>query len=112
MSLQLVLEKLIFRDCPDHLYLEYNGLAPEHFKEDDAMVPDYFKKTAFLERSVADMAKFEKQKKLPLISDILANLFNATDADYLIYTNNDIILQPFFYRNYFSLQVFVFLITD
>ena len=74
-------------------------LYSAHFKEDEAMVPDYFNKTAFLERSVADIAIFEKQKKLPLISDILAHLYNVTDADYLIYTNNDIILQPSFYVN-------------
>jgi len=74
-------------------------LYSAHFKEDDAMVPDYFKRTSYLETSVADMSKFEKEKKLPLISDILANLYNASDADYLIYTNNDIILQPSFYVN-------------
>ena len=74
-------------------------LYSAHFKEDEIMVPDYFEKTSCLERSVVDMAKFEKQKKLPLITDILTNLFNASDADYLIYTNNDIILQPSFYVN-------------
>ncbi len=74
-------------------------LYSAHFKEDEAMVPDYFKKTPFLERSVVDRAKFEKEKKLPLISDILAHLYNTSDADYLIYTNNDIILQPAFYVN-------------
>jgi len=72
-------------------------LYSANFKEDDNIIPDYFNKTNRLERSVLDVYKFEKQKKLPLIKDILTSLYNASDADYFIYTNNDIILQPFFY---------------
>lgn len=72
-------------------------LYSAHYKEDDASVPDYFNKTHWLEKSVLDVAKFEKHKKLPLINDILSSLYNASDADYFIYTNNDIILQPSFY---------------
>ena len=33
---------------------------------------------------------FQKEIKLPLIHDILERLYNASDADYLIYTNVDI----------------------
>ena len=80
--------------APDEVEVK---LYSAHYKEDEASVPDYFNKTSFLEKSVLDFGKFEKQKKLPLINDILTHLYNTSDADYFIYTNNDIILQPSFY---------------
>lgn len=73
-------------------------LYSAHVKEDEMQVPGCFSHTAPLTRTVGDVASFAKTRKLPLIHDILAALYNATDADYLIYTNNDIILQPSFYQ--------------
>ena len=46
-----------------------------------------------------DIKTFKKRRKLALIKDILDALFDAAgDADYLIYTNVDIALQPYFYH--------------
>jgi hypothetical protein len=37
------------------------------------------------------------KRKLPLISDILETLYESCRADYLVYTNVDIALMPYFY---------------
>lgn len=72
-------------------------LFSAQFQEDADFVPEYFQKTANLERSVLDFGKFKMQRKLPLIKDILGRVFNESDAEYLIYTNVDITLMPNFY---------------
>jgi len=79
-------------------------LFAAYYEEDAHVVPDYFSKTKPLTRSVLEAGSFHKKRKLPLIADILQRLFDATDADYLIYTNNDIILQPCFYQ---AVNVFI-----
>lgn len=77
------------------------GLAVELFSaqypEDRDIVPDFFSRTPDLERSILDFRSFAKNRKLPLIKDILDRLFQASTADYFIFTNVDIALQPFFY---------------
>jgi hypothetical protein len=72
-------------------------LLTAQFPEDHEIIPEYFRKTPDLERSVADFGAFTKPKKLPLLKDLLARLYHASDAHYLIYTNVDIALQPHFY---------------
>jgi hypothetical protein len=72
-------------------------LLTAQYQEDSDLIPDGFIKTRNLDRSVLDMKEFEHPRKLPLIKDILDRLYDATDADYLIYTNVDIALMPFFY---------------
>lgn len=67
------------------------------YPEDHAIIPDYFQKTADLERSVQDIPAFASKKKLPFIKDILTRLHSTTDAEWLIYTNADIALMPYFY---------------
>jgi len=67
------------------------------FKEDEEAIPDFIIPTEFLSRSVCEVADFKQPKKLPLIADILERLYNTRDAEYFIYTNNDIIVQPHFY---------------
>lgn len=68
------------------------------YKEDLEIIPDYLKFTNFLERSVLDVSSFSISKKLPLLKDILDNLYNfSNNADYIIYTNVDIALLPNFY---------------
>src|SRR5690606_1323553 len=49
-----------------------------------------------------DIKDFERPKKLPLISDILEKAHEISDADYIIYTNADIILLPYFYDAVFE----------
>ncbi len=72
-------------------------LYSAQYPEDRAIVPEGFKLTPDLERSVSDIGTFVKDRKLPLIKDILDRLYESTDAEYLIYTNADIALQPCFY---------------
>lgn len=67
------------------------------FPEDRAAVPNDFTPTLDLERSVLDIRGFNVPRKLPLVKDILDRLYHNTGADYLIYTNVDIALQPYFY---------------
>lgn len=73
------------------------SLFSSHFAEDVPIVPPDFNATPLLTRAVTDVATFTSKRKLPLIADILDALYKATDAEYLIYTNNDIIVQPHFY---------------
>jgi hypothetical protein len=73
-------------------------LFTAQFPEDRAAVPPDFQPTPDLERSVLNMGVFQRQRKLPLLCDILDHLYHAAfDADYLIYTNADIALMPYFY---------------
>jgi hypothetical protein len=67
------------------------------FPEDKPIVPDYFLETNDLDRSMLDVGDFEVKRKLPLMGDILDRLYEASDADYFIYTNVDIALLPHFY---------------
>lgn len=61
-------------------------------------LPDCFIRIPGLTRSVGDIKAFKKRRKLALIKDILDALFKeAGDSDYLIYSNADITLQPYFY---------------
>lgn len=68
------------------------------FPEDRPLVPDGFRPTPDLDRSVLDIRPFRTPRKLPILKDILDRLFAGTSADYLVYTNVDIGLLPFFYR--------------
>lgn len=72
-------------------------LYSAHFPEDKDFVPDYFIKTRDMTRSILDINSFKKKKKLPLIKEILDKLYESSDAEYFIYTNSDIALQPYFY---------------
>ncbi|MFQ5632930.1 MAG: hypothetical protein ACE5I1_29525, partial [bacterium] len=72
-------------------------LLTAQYPEDRPLVPEDFLATPDLDRSVLDVGTFKKARKLPLIADILDRLYEATDAEYLVYTNVDISLQPHFY---------------
>jgi len=72
-------------------------LFSAQYPEDRSLVPDDFVQTPDLERSILDFGRFERRRKLPLLRDVLDRLYDASDADYLIYTNVDIALQPHFY---------------
>ncbi|MAT90654.1 MAG: hypothetical protein CMC35_08165 [Flavobacteriaceae bacterium] len=68
------------------------------YEEDRDRIPNHLTVLPNLERSIMDVGTFQKQRKLPLIQDIL-NAAVAADpsADYIIYTNVDIALLPHFY---------------
>jgi len=78
--------------------LDVKVYAIQYQDEARMTLPDCFIRVPDLTRSVADLKPFNKAKKLALIGDILDSLNAAADADYLIYTNVDIALQPYFYR--------------
>ncbi len=67
------------------------------FPEDEKIIPSYFKKTSFLEKSVLGFNDFQKKIKLPCIAEILQKAFEESEADYIIYSNADIGLYPDFY---------------
>ncbi len=67
------------------------------FNEDRPFVPSDFTATPDLDRSILDLGSFQKERKLPLLCDILDRLYTAADAEYLVYTNVDIALMPSFY---------------
>lgn len=73
-------------------------LASVQHKDDKKLTPEGFHCGRYLERNVTDLAEFRKPQPLPLLFDILergAEL--AGPEEFLIYTNSDIILMPFFY---------------
>ena len=72
-------------------------LLSAQFPEDAGFVPSWIARTPDLSRSALDVGDFQKQRKLPLIKDILDLLYEASDAEYFIYTNVDIALMPHFY---------------
>jgi len=67
---------------------------------DRSIIPGGFVPTPDLEQSVLDIRDFNIPRKLPMIKDILDRLYDITaeEHEYLIYTNVDIGLQPYFYR--------------
>ena len=74
------------------------ALHTAQYEDAIGCIPNDFKINNNLERTVCDVHTFTKKRKLPLIKDILDNLYKHTKADYLIYTNTDIALMPFFYE--------------
>lgn len=69
-------------------------LFSAQYQEDVEIVPDYFQKTVNLKNAI----QISGNKKLPLIKEILSNLYENSNAEYLIYTNTDIIVLPQFYE--------------
>jgi hypothetical protein len=72
--------------------------AVQFINEPRLALPREFEALPDLRRSIADIRPFKQRRKLPLMKDILDALHAASQAEYLIYTNADIALQPFFYR--------------
>jgi hypothetical protein len=72
--------------------------AVQYYDEERLPLPECFRRIPDLNRSIADMVRFKKRRKLALIKDILDNLYDHSKADYFIYTNVDISLQPYFYK--------------
>lgn len=75
------------------------------YPDDAHMVPDSVTLAPPLVRNVTDVTEFTTRRSLPLLFDILekglAEKWNgapADGADYVVLTNSDIHLQPYFYR--------------
>lgn len=71
-------------------------LLSAQYPEDEGLVPEGFVKTPALERSCAGLG-VGLTRRLPLLAEILERLYQASTADYLVFTNVDIAVQPFFY---------------
>jgi len=71
--------------------------AVQFYDEPRIPVPGEFIKLPDLTRSIADIKAFKRKRKLVLIKDILDALSKSSLAEYFIYTNVDIALQPYFY---------------
>lgn len=84
-------------------YAKYNNpeLEIEHwaccYPEDINQYPTGFASTRCLEKSVLDYGRFKLKRKFPLFREVLQRLYESTDAEYLIQTNVDICLMPYFY---------------
>ena len=75
-------------------------LCATAFPEDRPAVPTDFHALPDLTRSVLDVARFGKARKLPLLADLVARALDAADrfgADWIVYTNVDIAPMPDFY---------------
>lgn len=72
-------------------------LLTTQYPEDHQIIPSGFTILPDLQRSVLDIQPFTKQKKLPLLADILQAAYDNSEAEYLVFTNVDIILMPQFY---------------
>ena len=73
-------------------------LCSTQYSEDEDVVPTYFKKLSNLKRSIKEVNSKLNGRKLPLIKDILLKTNEIENNDYIIYTNVDIALMPFFYN--------------
>jgi hypothetical protein len=71
--------------------------AIQHHDEERLALPGCFVRTPDLTRSVGDIRTSAARHKLVLLKDILDALYAAGPADYLIYTDVDIVLLPYFY---------------
>ncbi|MDY0296437.1 MAG: hypothetical protein RB296_03880 [Acidobacteriota bacterium] len=60
-------------------------------------IPADWHLTAPLKRTVSDLHRFSRPRRLPLLTDILERIHAGIAADFMIFTNADIALLPFFY---------------
>lgn len=72
------------------------------FEEDRSIIPEGFIQLSNLQKSVLDVNPTLKGKKLPLIGSIMGKLEEIESADFVIYTNMDIALMPYFYDTVFE----------
>ena len=68
------------------------------FPEDEEIVPTQFKVCQLPDLSIRNIVNDAGVPKFPLLKNILLTAYHATDAEYIIYTNADIAVQPCFYE--------------
>ena len=66
-------------------------------EEDGKVVPAEFTATKNLTRDVSNLTVFEGKMRLPILKDILDRVYAESEAEYIIYSNVDIGVQPHFY---------------
>lgn len=74
------------------------GFLALTYDEDQQIVPSEFSVAKLPEYSIRNVLLDSTTAKLPLIKDILQTAYNSTKAEYIIYTNVDIAVQPNFYQ--------------
>ena len=72
-------------------------LLSAQLEADRKIVPDFMTPTRDLDRTIQDRVVCSDKRRLPFIHDILQRACEATDADYIVYTNLDIAVYPSFY---------------
>jgi hypothetical protein len=72
------------------------------YREDEEVIPAHFQRLSNLKNSVDNVNPKLKGRKLPLIKDILYKTDEIENVDFIIYTNVDIALMPFFYDSVFE----------
>lgn len=58
----------------------------------------YLRRLPPLRRTVMNLGEFRRPRPLPILKDILDRAYEAEEAEFIVYTNIDIGLQPHFYR--------------
>lgn len=76
-------------------------LCSTQYEEDLEIIPPGFTRLSNLNHSVTDHNKKLSGKKLPLIRDVL-DKSNEVDAEYILFSNMDIAVMPFFYDAVFD----------
>lgn len=69
-----------------------------NYEEDDKIIPNYFIKLPYLTKSTNSEYPSISKRKLPFIQDIFDSIKKYINADYIIYTNTDIIVHNNFYN--------------
>lgn len=67
-------------------------------EDEQDCLPEGFIPTAPLQRAVNQLPGLEACKPYPLIAELLGRLHATGSGNYLVFTNNDIALQPHFYK--------------
>ena len=73
------------------------SLLSAQTNRDRIMLPEGFTATSDLKRDVTNLQDFDKKMHLPILKDILDRVYNESEAEYIIFTNVDIGVQPNFY---------------
>jgi len=68
--------------------------SPEYVR----VIPAGFRATNNLTRDVSQIDRFKNPLALPILKDLLDRLYDESTADYLIFSNVDIAVQPHFYN--------------
>lgn len=96
LAQQVTIESMLrakrFADYGDQI-----ELLSAQTSSDESIVPDGFRATKNLDQDVTDYHHFGRQLKLPILKDILDRAYTETDAEYIVFSNVDIALQPHFY---------------
>ncbi len=73
-------------------------LLTTQFEEDEKVVPLHFRKLSNLRLHTGAINSDLSKRKLPFLKEILNKAKALREADYLIYSNIDIALMPYFYQ--------------